>query len=268
MHSADCAFGSSFPTVSDPTNLRVLIVDDEPLARRGLVVRLERMEAIEVAGECASGNEAVDAIETLKPDVVLLDVQMPELDGFDVIDAVGTDAMPLTIFVTAHDTHAIRAFEANALDYLLKPVDDDRFVRAIERARVRVAERGARARESTLGDLLTPRKAPRIALRDRGRIIVLPHADVDWIAAEGDYVRVFAGGRGYLVRHTMVAMEGRLDPTAFARIHRSTIVNVARIREIRAHGDREYLVVLIDGTKLKMSRSYRDTLVFLLNLTS
>ena len=244
------------------SKLRVLIVDDEPLARRGLRVRLERMRDIEIVGEAESGSGAVDAIELHRPDVVLLDVQMPELDGFDVVDAIGADDMPITIFVTAYDAHAIRAFDAHALDYLLKPVDDERFERAIERARLRAAERGARAREAALGDLLAApvRRESRIVLRDRGRVIVLQHADVDWISAEGDYVRVFAGGRGYLVRHTMVAMEARLDPKDFARIHRSAIVNVSRVREIRAHGDRDYIVVLRDDTKLKMSRSYRDRL--------
>lgn len=244
------------------SDLRVLIVDDEPLARRGLRVRLERLPDVEIVSECGSGSEAVAAIETHAPDVVLLDVQMPELDGFDVIDAVGVDRMPVTIFVTAYDAHAIRAFEANALDYLLKPVDDDRFARAIERARGRVAERDARVREREMAAVLAaaPRRETRIALRDRGRVIVLEHADIDWISAEGDYVRVYAGGRGYLVRHTMQAMEARLDPAAFARIHRSAIVNVARVREVRPHGDRDYIVTLRDDTKLKMSRSHRDRL--------
>ncbi len=241
--------------------MKVLIVDDEPLARRGLRVRLERLPDIDIIGEAESGSDAVAAIESLSPDVVLLDVQMPELDGFDVIDAIGADAMPITVFVTAHDAHAIRAFDTHALDYLLKPVDDERFVRAIERARIRVAERDARARE--LGGLLaSPERDRRIVLRDRGRVIVLDHGDIDWISAEGDYVRVYAGGRGYLVRHTMVAMESRLDAKAFARIHRSAIVNVTRVREIRTHGDRDYLVILRDGTRLKMSRSYRDRLTF------
>jgi two-component system LytT family response regulator len=244
--------------------LRVLIVDDEPLARRGLRVRLERLPGIEIVGECASGTEAVATIEARPPDVVLLDVQMPELDGFDVIDAIGVDRMPVTIFVTAYDAHAIRAFDANALDYLLKPVDDERFVRSVERARARVAELDARSRERALGGLLAaaPRAESRIVLRDRGRVLVLQHGDIDWVSAEGDYVRVYAGGRGYLVRHTMTAMEARLEPRAFARIHRSTIVNIARVREVRAHGDREYLVVLRDDTRLKMSRGYRNRLTF------
>jgi two-component system LytT family response regulator len=244
--------------------LLVLIVDDEPLARRGLRVRLERMADVDIVGECESGSEAVAAIEAHAPDVVLLDVEMPELDGFDVIDAIGVDRMPVTVFITAYDAHAIRAFDAHALDYLLKPVDDERFVRAIERARARVAERDARARERELDGVLAsvPRRETRIVLRDRGRVIVLDHGDVDWISAEGDYVRVYAGGRGYLVRHTMLAMEARLDARAFARIHRSAIVNVSRVREIRSHGDHDYIVVLRDDTKLKMSRSYRDRLTF------
>jgi two-component system LytT family response regulator len=246
--------------MNDAKPLTVLIVDDEPLARRGLRVRLERLEGIDIVGECESGSEAVAAIETLAPDVVLLDVQMPELNGFDVIEAVGVDRMPVTVFVTAYDEHAIKAFDAHALDYLLKPVDDERFARAMGRARSRVAERDARVRE--LGGVLasSPGREARIVLHDRGRVVVLDHADVDWISAEGDYVRVYAGGRGYLVRHTMLAMEARLDPRAFARIHRSGIVNVSRVREIRTHGDRDYVVVLRDGTRLKMSRSYRDRL--------
>ena len=244
------------------SDLRVLIVDDEPLARRGLRVRLERMPDIAIVGECETGAEAVAAIDENALDVVLLDVQMPELDGFDVIDAVGPDRMPVTIFVTAYDAHAIRAFDANALDYLLKPVDDERFARSVERARARVAERDARAREREMTSALeaAPKRESRIVLRDRGRVVVLDHADIDWIAAEGDYVRVFSAGRGYLVRHTMNAMEARLDPNAFARVHRSSIVNVARVKEVRPHGDRDYTVVLKDGNKIRMSRSYRERL--------
>jgi two-component system LytT family response regulator len=240
--------------------LRVLIVDDEPLARRGLRVRLERMESVDVVGECASGSAAVASIEEDRPDVVLLDVQMPELDGFDVVEAVGVARMPITIFVTAYDRHAIRAFEANALDYLLKPLDDDRLARSIERARARVAEKQGQARP--LGKAIAGPDAPRqrIVLRDRGRVLVLDYADIDWIAAEGDYVRVHSAGRGHLFRQTMAMMEARLDPAAFARIHRSTIVNVKSVREVVTRGDRDWVVVLRDRTRLKMSRSYRDRL--------
>jgi two-component system LytT family response regulator len=230
--------------------LRVLIVDDEPLARRGLRVRLEAMSGIEIVGECESGRTAIAAIESDRPDVVLLDVQMPGLDGFDVVEAIGTADMPVTIFVTAFDAHAIRAFDAHALDYLLKPIDDERFALAIERARTRVLERGST--QSAQGR--------RIIFRDRGSVIFLDHEDIDWISAEGDYVRVHAKGRGHLVRHTMSAMEERLDPTRFARIHRSAIVNVDRVAEIRPHGERDHIVVLKDGTRLKMSRAYRANL--------
>lgn len=241
--------------------LRVLIVDDEPLARRGLRVRLEAMPDIEIVGEPASGLDAVAAIEASRPDVVLLDIQMPGLDGFGVIDAIGAAEMPVTVFVTAFDTHAIKAFEAHALDYLLKPIDGERLVRAVERARVRVAERDAHTRARQVNDMLAT-SAPdrRIVLRDRGRVLLLDYDDVDWIAAEGDYVRVYTGGRGHLFRSTMAAMEARLDAVRFARIHRSTIVNASHVREIRPQGDRDFVVVLRDGTKLKMSRSYRDRL--------
>jgi two-component system LytT family response regulator len=226
--------------------LRVLIVDDEPLARRGLRVRLEAMPDIEIIGECESGRTAIAAIESDAPDVVLLDVQMPGLDGFDVVDAIGADQMPVTIFVTAYDTHAIRAFDAHALDYLLKPIDDERFALAIERARTRVRERGSS----------DTAKERRIIFRDRGSVIILNHDDVDWISAEGDYVRVHGKGRGHLVRHTMNAMEERLDPARFARIHRSAIVNVDRVAEVRPYGERDHIVVLKDGVRLRMGRAY------------
>jgi len=233
--------------------VKVIIVDDEPLARRGIRVRLERLAGVDVVAECASGGEAVRAIRTHAPDVEFLDVQMPGMDGFAVVQAVGTDAMPVTIFVTAYETHAIRAFDANALDYLLKPIDDERFARAVDRARRRLAERrGASPAESPLVD--------RIVVRDRGSVLLLAHDDVDWIAAEGDYVRVHAGGRGHLVRDTMAALASRLDPARFARIHRSAIVNLSRVKEIRPHGDRDYLAVLRDGTRLKVSRTYRGRL--------
>ena len=227
--------------------LRVLIVDDEPLARRGVRVRLERLGRITVVGESASGAEAVRAITELRPDVVMLDVQMPGLDGFGVIDAIGADRMPVVVFLTAYDSHAIRAFEAQALDYLLKPIDDERFALAIERARRRVHERET-------GRAATPRPDGRIAVRDRGRVILVASDSIDWIAAEGDYVRIHTGGRGHLHRETMASLSARLDASRFARIHRSTIVNVSRVRELHARGDRELLVVLRDGTQLKASR--------------
>jgi two-component system LytT family response regulator len=239
--------------------VKVVIADDEPLARRGIRVRLERIGGVEIVAECGSGATAIRAIRQWKPDVVFLDVQMPGLDGFDVVREVGADLMPVTIFVTAYETHAIEAFDADALDYLLKPIDDERFVRAVERARRRLAER--RGGASAVAAESEPATQPnRILVRDRGRVLMLDHDEIDWIAAEGDYVRVYAGGRGHLVRDTMVALESRLDPARFARVHRSAIVNVSRVREVKPHGDRDYVAVLRDGTRLKVSRTYRRRL--------
>lgn len=240
--------------------IHALIVDDEPLARHGIRVRLERLGGVEVMGECATGSEAVTVIRHLAPDLVFLDVQMPGLDGFDVVEQVGVDRMPITIFVTAYDTHALRAFDVHALDYLLKPIDDERFDTAVERARRRIAEREGSAMNRKLASALEEIRPRRILIKDRGRVVILNESDVDWVEAEGDYVRVHTGGRGHLLRETMAAMEERLDPASFARIHRSAIVNVSRIRQLKPHANREYTVVLRDGTKLRLSRGYRDAL--------
>ena len=251
--------------------LRALIVDDEPLGRRGVRARLARADDVEVVGECAGGREAVRSIRDLAPDVVFLDVQMPGLDGFGVVEAVGPGAMPVTVFVTAYDEHALRAFEAQALDYLLKPIDDDRFDRALDRARRRVAERresalGRRVSDALAGAAGTPEAVPHRSpdarfLVDRAGRVAVVHADeVDWVEAAGDYVGLHAGRDVHLLRETMARMEDRLDPRRFVRIHRSTIVNVDRIRELRPRANREYDVVLHDGTELKLSRSYRDRL--------
>jgi two-component system, LytTR family, response regulator len=240
--------------------IHALIVDDEPLARRGIRVRLERAGGVEVIGECASGSEAVSVIRHLEPDLVFLDVQMPGLDGFGVVDQVGADRMPPVVFVTAYDAHALRAFDVHALDYLLKPIDDERFDTAVERAKRRVAERQVSGTGYKLAAALDDLRPRRILIKDRGRVVILNEADVDWVEAEGDYVRVHAAGRGHLLRETMAAMEERLDPTSFARIHRSTIVNVSRIRELKPHPNREFTVVLKDRTQLRLSRSYRDAL--------
>lgn len=234
--------------MSEP--IRVLIVDDEPLARRGVRLHLEAAGGFVVVAESANGREAIRDIERLAPQVVFLDVQMPGIDGLGVIDAVRSERMPVTIFVTAHDAHALRAFDAHAVDYLLKPIDPARFARAVERVRM----------------LVTSGTIPqRIVLRDGGRVLLVDHDEIDWIAADGDYVRVWVAERGHLVRHTIGGMESRLDPSRFARIHRSAIVNVARVREIRRQGDRAFQIVLRDGTMLKMSRGYRDRLAGLVS---
>jgi len=229
--------------------IRVLVVDDEPLARRGIIARLARHADVQLAGECASGREAVRRIPEVAPDVVFLDVQMPGMDGFAVVEAIGVERMPLVVFVTAHDTHAIRAFDVQASDYLLKPIDDERFDGALARVRRRLTE------QRTVGAL-----PARLVIRDRGRMVLLAADEVDWVGAERDYVRVYARGQSHLVRETMTAMEAQLPDTQFARIHRSAIVNLARIRELRPHANREFTVVLRDGTQLRLSRSYRDRL--------
>jgi two-component system LytT family response regulator len=233
--------------------LRVLIVDDEPLARRGVRARLAKQAGIEVVGECENGLAAVRAIRAQTPDLVFLDIQMPGLDGFGVVERVG-QGMPVVVFLTAHDEHALKAFDAQALDYLLKPIDDKRFARAVSSARRRIAERRA-------GTAYVP---ARIVARDRGRVILLDADDVDWAEADGDYVRLHARGRSYLVRETMKAIETRLPHQRFVRIHRSAIVNVARVKELLPHTNREFVVVLSDGTRLKLSRGYRDRLQALL----
>ncbi len=238
--------------------IRALVVDDEPLARRGIRVRLERAADVEVIGESANGPEAVAAIRELSPDLVFLDVQMPALDGFGVVEQVGAEHMPPVVFVTAYDAHALKAFDVHALDYLLKPIDDERFDVAVARARRRITERTAVGRQ--LAAVLAEVRDRRVLIKDRGKVIIVNEADVDWVEAEGDYVRVHTGGRGHLLRETMAAMAERLDPARFARIHRSTIVNVSRIRELKPHPNREYTVVLHDGTRLKLSRGYRDAL--------
>jgi two-component system LytT family response regulator len=259
-------------------NVRVLVVDDEPLARRGIRARLAGLEGVEVVGEATGGREAVGMIAELRPDLVFLDVQMPGMDGFGVVEAVGPDRMPVTIFVTAYDQHALRAFEAQALDYLLKPIDDERFEQALARAQRRIAER----RESALGRRVAAalaeegvadpaavaepaqagggRATDRFLIKTGGRLLVVPAEEVDWIEAAADYVRLHVGKKQYLLRDRISSLAERLDPARFARIHRSTIVNVERIRELQPYFNREYIAVLKDGTTLKMSRGYRDGL--------
>lgn len=231
--------------MSEVRAIRVLIADDEPLARRGVRAHLEKAGGYEIVGESENGREAVRDIRRLEPDVVFLDVQMPGMTGFEVVEAIGVGRMPVTVFVTAYDRYALRAFEAHATDYLLKPIDPKRFKSMAERLRGLVRQGNA---------------PERIVLRDGARVIVLPPEEIDWIQADGDYVRVYVGGKSHLVRHTIGAMEERLDDAAFARIHRSTIVNRSRVREVRPDGDRSFRVVLRDGTLLRMSRSYRDRL--------
>lgn len=250
-------------------SLRVIVVDDEPLARRGITARLAREDDVEVVRECATGRAAVKAIHDLRPDLVFLDVQMPGMDGFGVIEAVGVDRMPTTIFVTAYDAHALRAFDAQAIDYLLKPIDDDRLARALARARRRATERRQQEQADrvtallgALGDPSLPRAATsepqRLLVKSSGRVVFVDVAEIDWIGAEGDYVRVHMGQASHLVRETMGVMEQRLAAGPFARVHRSALVNVSRIAEVRPLTGREWLVVLQGGSTVRLSRRYRE----------
>ena len=248
--------------------IRTLIVDDEPLARSALRVRLEQEADVAIAGEATDGRQAVARILELRPDLVFLDVQMPGLDGFQVLEQVAGEHLPMVVFVTAYDVHAIRAFEIHALDYLLKPYSQSRFDESLRRAR-REIERGAafpeRERLGALLDSLADRggavHARRFAVRDGDRIVMVKTDALDAVVAAGNYVELVEPARRHLLRVTLSEMERQLDPARFARIHRSTIVNVDRIRELRLdpHGDCD--VVLESGAIYRLSRAYRDRLV-------
>jgi two-component system, LytTR family, response regulator len=241
--------------------IRALIIDDEPLARQRVRGLLEREPDVEIAGECIDGVDAVEAIRSLHPDLIFLDVQMPEVDGFAVLERLTPDEMPLVIFVTAFDEHAVRAFEAHALDYLLKPFEDDRFREALRRAQSRPERKEDAVRRvmEMLEDVGGVRDGvKRIMIKTGGHITFLRSAEVEWVEAQGDYVSLHSQGKKHLIRENIGDMERQLSPASFVRIHRSTIVNVARIKELQPlfHGD--YQVILQDGTRLTMSRSFRE----------
>jgi two-component system LytT family response regulator len=263
--------------------IQALIVDDEPTARRGVRLLLERDAEIAVLGEAASGPEAVKKILEEKPDLVFLDVQMPEMDGFKVLETVGNKHSPVVIFVTAYDQHALRAFEVNAIDYLLKPYDDERFWASLRRAKSEIQRRQTDTLGAKLNNLLsylqtnTPTtpvaadgaesavQSDRILLKSGGEIYFLKADEIDWIEAEGDYMKFHAGGRAHLLRETMGHLEQRLDGNRFIRIHRSTIVNIDRVKKLSPSFAGEYAVILHDGTKLKLSRGYHERLQKLLS---
>jgi len=246
-------------------SIRALIVDDEPLARQRLRRLLQDEPDVEVTGECADGGEAVAAIRAQRPDLVFLDVQMPVLDGFGVLEALGIENLPAVILVTAYDRYALRAFEYNALDYLLKPFDRDRFRKALERARAHVgSDKQREEAEQLLGAVEEfkgeGKSLDRLVIKSSGRVFFLRVEELDWIEAAGNYVRLHVGKEAHLLRDTMNSLEARLDPKRFLRIHRSTLVNIERIQELQPlfHGD--YVVILRDGTQLNLSRGYRQRL--------
>jgi two-component system LytT family response regulator len=243
--------------------IRALVVDDEPVARERIVGLLREQSDIELVGECSNGVETVAAIERLAPDLVFLDVQMPEMDGFEVVRALGAGRMPAVVFVTAYDEYAVRAFEVHAVDYLLKPFSSVRFEAMLAHAREqldrhRTDDSGRRL--SALGPALWRDTPPldRLLVRSSGRIHFVRTADIDWCEASGNYVRLHVGGESFLFRETMTGLESNLDPRHFVRIHRSTIVNVDRIQELQSSPAGESLVVLRSGAKLTLSRGYRE----------
>jgi two-component system LytT family response regulator len=245
-------------------SLTVLIVDDEPLAREGLRELLAKDPDISSIREARDGREAVAAIRRARPDLVLLDVQMPEMDGFEVVRQIGTELMPAVVFVTAHDQYAIRAFEINALDYLLKPVIEERFVKAL--ARVKGRMRSAVPADSNplivnLLEAMASRRYPqRLAVRSAGKTVLVDVDEVDWVRGAENYVELHAGKASHLLQVTMSTLEKSLDPAHFMRIHRSIIVNLGRIKDLQSGAHGEYVVTLRDGTRLKSGRTYSNRL--------
>ncbi len=250
---------------ANPSKIRALIVDDEPLARRRIKSLLAHDQSIDVIGECSDGHKAVTSISELTPDLVFLDVQMPAMDGFEVIKTIGAEQMPTVIFVTAYDQYALKAFEVNALDYLLKPFDRSRFQKTLERAKamIRGLQNGDVNHQllSLLADLRQEQKlADRFIVKSGGRVVFLRVEEIDWMSTVGNYVRLQVGRDSHLMRETMTGMESKLDPVSFMRIHRSTIVNLDRVKEVQPWAKGEYVVIMRDGTRLIMSRRYRERL--------
>jgi two-component system LytT family response regulator len=242
---------------------RAIVVDDEPLARQTLRLLLAREKDFAIVAECGHGADAIEAIRRERPDVLFLDVQMPEVDGFEVLRRLEPGAVPSVIFVTAFDRYALKAFEQHALDYLLKPFSDERFAVVLGQTRMRLRERTFASIAGRVSDLLT-RTAPerrQLVIRDSGRTIVIPHDDIVWIEAEDYCARIHLRGRTLLVRDSLRGLEGSLDRGAFVRVHRSAIANVACIREIEPVASGDQRLTLSDGTKLKVSRTYRAHLV-------
>jgi two-component system, LytTR family, response regulator len=240
--------------------LRVLIVDDEPTARRRLKRFLQKAADVELVAECGDGVNAVAAIREHRPDVVFLDVQMPEMDGFGVLRGLGTERVPVVIFVTAFDQFALRAFEAQALDYLLKPFGEERVLQALERARTFLEGRAKTVFQQQLAGLLRAaaerdKISPRLPVKNNDRVLLLKPREIDWVEADGDYVMLHAGQESHLLRSTLAEMERRLEPEGFVRIHRSRLVNLDRVKEFRPLFQGESLVVLKDGVRLNASQT-------------
>jgi len=252
--------------------IRTLIIDDEPLARRNLRLLLEKDPQIEIIDECRNGREAVKAVNSLAPDLIFLDIQMPEMDGFEVIANVGAERINAIIFVTAFDQYALKAFEVHALDYLLKPFDDARFNKALQQAKSQIEQREINKISKKLLALLEDRESKqehsarekiyltRLMIKLANRVVLLKVNEIDWIEADGNYAKLHVGRKAHLLREKMHDLEAQLNPQNFIRIHRSIIVNLERIKELHPHFNGDYIVVLEGGVQLKLSRSRREQL--------
>lgn len=251
--------------MADSPKIRVLLVDDEPLAREMLREMLQRDSQAAIVGESVNGQEALAAIREHKPDLIFLDVQMPEVGGFELLATLQKSEIPNVIFVTAYDQYAVRAFEVNALDYLLKPFDEERFDAAWLRAKAHIARERNGGVDQRILALLEEMKAgknylERLVIKSAGRIYFLETGDIDWIEAEGNYVSVHSGKKSHMLRETISNLEAQLDPKKFVRIHRSSIVRLDRIQELQPWFHGEYRIILHDGTQLMLSRNHRDKL--------
>jgi len=252
--------------------IRTIVSDDEPLAREKLRILLASEAGVRIVAECRDGRQTIDALQTYKPDLLLLDIQMPGADGFQVLSAIPADDMPLVVFTTAYDQYAIRAFETHAVDYLLKPFDHERLHKAIERIRSELLKTNDREMTQRILDLLAGTRAEsrvtkRLAIKAAGRVVFLDVEEIDWVEAAANYVRLHVGKESHLLRESIGRISERLDPDRFVRVHRSTIVNVRRIKELQPCNSGEYIVVLKDGKELSCSRGYRTELDHLIGDT-
>lgn len=258
--------------------LRAIVVDDESLARKGLRLRIDLIDGIEIVAECVNGREALNSVTELKPDLMFLDIQMPGMSGFDVVSNLQQDNMPMVIFVTAFDQYAVEAFDVHAVDYLLKPIDDARLADAIERAKLHSQQQGSVTdkqrllelvisitgkSETSVAQLLRDHSGiqsypDKIAIKDGGETTLVESKDIDWVDAAGDYMCVHANDCTHVMRITMKDLESQLDPSIFQRVHRSTIVNLERVVKVCSHMNGEFYLKLDNGSAVKMSRSYKD----------
>jgi two-component system LytT family response regulator len=269
-------------TTGKQKDLKTLIVDDESLARRGLVYRLKQIPDITIVGEARNGREAIDLIKETNPDLVFLDIQMPGVSGFEVVRQLDVDTMPVILFLTAYDEYAVKAFEVNALDYILKPIDEERLRQVLEKVRENLNQKRALEQKNKLLKLvsdisgetiqsfedledkdvseLVAKEPSRLAIRDAGRTTWVDQGDIEWIDAAGDYMCVQAQGVTYIMRKTMKELEKELDDSILQRIHRSTIVNIKQVKEMESHINGEYFLTLESGHRVKLSRTYKDKL--------